>query len=218
MQLSNQLRTAMSEIHDKIEELPLSKAIIAGTISTEDYCALLQQLSYVHQVFEGEMESCSQFAHLYQSETMARFAAIERDLEYFGNVESATPLGETLEFCQQIHQWASESPVSLLGLLYVLEGSRMGSMVLAKSLGKAFALKMDLHHGLDYHIEGIATRPQVWVKWKLQLDQQAFSSSEMEKIIEASIAGMNGLYHIYQALGRSLNKIESTQTFELANN
>ena len=37
-------------------------------------------------------------------------------------------------------RWAHESPASLLGALYVLEGSRMGSMILVKSLSRAWGV------------------------------------------------------------------------------
>ncbi len=67
---------------------------------------------------------------------------------------------------QQMEGWAASTPIALLGSLYILEGSRMGSMmigrVLMKNLGLAptTAMQNDRESrdtpvvpGVEYHLE-----------------------------------------------------------------
>ena len=85
---------------------------------------------------------------------MAR-AAVDRNLEALGQPTATAPAAAIARLVGAIAGWSANEPWALLGPLHVVEGSRMGSMVLCRSLGRAFGLDpRRAGTGLDYHTDG----------------------------------------------------------------
>lgn len=199
MDIANRLRAAMSSTHAAIEQLPVSQSLVTGTISRDDYRALLQQLLLIHEALEDHLVSAAITADFF-TPAMARAEVIRGDLVALGADEVSPPAGESLHLIEQIHTWAASSPAKLLGALYVLEGSRMGSMFLCKPLAQALRVPVQTGYGLDYHLEGLPTRPQAWGQFKARLAQLPLAAEQWDDVVAGAEATMNGLYELYSAI------------------
>ena len=88
----------------------------------------------------------------------------------------------------------------VLGTAYIFEGSRMGSMFLVRALAKAFPVPMEPGQGLDYHLEGLATRRQDWARFRGQLDSLPLTESQQDDVLFAAIETMKSLHNLYEAV------------------
>ncbi len=198
--LSQRIREAMQSIHDRIEQLPVSLAMANGSISKDSYVALLEQLLLIHKVLENHYSHPCLAAFI--SPGVYRTQALERDLATLGGFVAPQPWAITSEMIQHINHVAKEQPLQILGMLYVMEGSRMGSMVLFKPLAKALKIPPTVGNGLDYHIEGIAERPQQWLRFKTAFNSTSWKADEEITLVNATQATMSMLFALYEAASK----------------
>jgi heme oxygenase len=204
MDIATRLREAIGPAHSAIEELPLSRAMIDGRVCREDYSALLGQLWFVHHGLEAELKCHKELLAIYRPETMDRAAVILRDLAELGtHGGAAAPLESTLSLVRSISDRSAERPWALLGYLYVLEGSRMGSMALARPLAKALGVPAESGVGLDYHRDGMATRVPQWMRFKSVLLALPLGEEDQGEVVSSAIEMMEGLCGLYAALSCS---------------
>jgi heme oxygenase len=215
MTLTYRLQAAIRDLHTRIEELPLAQAMAQGTITREAYGRLLSQMRFVHRALEGVLPGQTELAALYDN-GMARATDLLTDLAALSQLGAAQKvLPQTRAFVEDIvGPWAN-SPASLAGCLYVLEGSRMGSMVLAPRLAKAFGVPMLLGHGLDYHIRELERRPFLWKQFKTNLELLPLAVSQADTILHAAESSMAHLYAIYEAAMAGSNPHSSPQREEV---
>jgi heme oxygenase len=202
MTVADQIRQAISPAHVAVEQTPFAQGMANGTISRAAYIEGLAQLAALHDGLEQALANAlttESVAALY-SETMARGPVLRRDITNLGGTE-ATAIHDVIQNLQSEFQaWATTKPHALLGALYVMEGSRMGSMVLARSLTKALRVEPRPGTGLDYHIEGIATRPMDWKKFRETLAQMPWSEIETAEIVHAATITMDALVELYASV------------------
>ena len=199
MTLAIRLQTALRDLHTQIEQLPLAQAMANGTIGREEYGRLLSQLRYVHRALEAVLPERKEFESIYQP-SMARASDLLTDLAALGLLGAAQRvLPQTRVFAEEISGPWARSPASLLGCLYVLEGSRMGSMVLAPRLAKALGVAMLPGQGLDYHIRELERRPMLWRQFKTALEALPFAHDQADLLVDAAQRTMAHLYAIYEA-------------------
>lgn len=199
MTLPDRLRAAIAGAHTAIEATPLAAAMIGGTITREAYAGWLSEMHHLHIALEDALADCPQAAGLYQPDEMTRSRLLDRDRAAFGRDAFGTPHEAIGELCERFADWREAAPWRLLGALYVLEGSRMGSMALARPLAKAFDVAPQPGAGLDYHLEGIATRPQKWQQFRAALAGLPLSDAQQADVCSAAVTVMVGLCELYSA-------------------
>jgi hypothetical protein len=91
-------------------------------------------------------------------------------------------------------------PAALVGALYVLEGSRMGSMMIGRQLAKAWQIPPVPGQGLDYHLDGIATRGAEWKAFRAAVDTHPAVQAVAEAVLQLATATMDGLLVLYSGL------------------
>lgn len=197
MELSTLLRTAIADSHRAIEATVLSRRMIQGTIDRSDYIELLGQLWLIHRELEERLAAVDSHG-IYQAD-QARSATLQRDLTTLGSITVPTPLPETAELLELI---GSAKPIELLGVWYVFEGSRMGSMHLSRTLAKALDVPPQMGVGLDYHVDGLQTRPQTWQQLRERLNALPLPATAQSAMAQAAQATMNSLLAIYEALNQ----------------
>ncbi|MBL8799598.1 MAG: biliverdin-producing heme oxygenase [Planctomycetia bacterium] len=203
MELINALRTGTQDLHRRLEQLPLARALAEGTVARTHYAALLVQLFHLHRGLEAELAAQPALGAVYRPD-MARLPALSRDLQQFGRPAVDLPLPAIADLVQNFEDWSVVEPVALLGSLYVVEGSRMGSLILGKSLARAFGVPLQTGVGLDYHVEGSAQRPQLWQQF-LQGFEAAVPEPQRESVVTAAIVTFQALYDLYAALPATLS-------------
>ncbi len=200
MNLTDLMRLAIAIEHDAIEKTPYSIAMMNGSINRREYLNGLAQLWYVHLALEhafAEREAVNAF---FQS-TMIRSPAIARDVQHFGCcIHQFAKLPETTTVETRIQRWNAEAPFALLGLLYVMEGSRMGSLVLAKPLAKALKLEPGKISGIEYHLENAQIAPAQVRSLKEKINTADFDTQSKRQVIMGATETMALLLDLYSKL------------------
>lgn len=204
MTLPDRMRAAISANHTAVEATPFATAMVSGRMTREHYAAALRGLHRLHAALESALatsQQCAAVAAVYAPDRMNRADLIVGDLEALGfALDADEPNPEADELAAKFTRWAASAPHALLGALYVIEGSRMGSMVLARTLGPALGAGRGPGTGLDYHLDGIATRPQDWQRFRGTLAALPLSAAEQDAASAAADETMQGLVAIYAAL------------------
>lgn len=200
MSVMNLVRSAISASHHQIEQTPFSTGMMDGRISREDYSRGLAQLWYIHKELESNVQTCPEVAE-YFSDEMIRTETIARDLKTFGfELDSFAILPETVLITEKIKNWGETVPHALLGCIYILEGSRMGSLVIAKPLSRTLGLAAGEVSGIEYHLEGAAQTPARLREFKARVDNAGLGDQAEADLIEGAVLFMEMLNTLYAAL------------------
>ena len=205
MTTPDRIRQALAPAHALVELTPFAQAMAAGRVGRDDYVAGLHQMGYLHAALEVALADAAPrhagVAALYDPAKMDRVASITRDLEALGEAVVEGPDAPVARVCDAVATWSVSKPWALLGALYVVEGSRMGSMVLARSVGKALGLDpRQPGTGLDYHADGLMTRVADWKQFRQSLAELPLTDAEAEDICHAAAETMDGMVALYAAL------------------
>lgn len=205
MTTPDRIRQALAPAHALVELTPFAQALAGGRIGQPEYVAGLRQMAYLHEALEAALADAAPrhagVAALYDPAKMDRTASIARDLAALGEGPADAPAAAATRVAEAVAGWAAAKPWALLGALYVVEGSRMGSMVLARSVGKA--LGRDPRQpgtGLDYHADGLATRVPDWKRFRQALADLSLTEAEAEDVCHAAAVTMDGMVELYAAL------------------
>lgn len=215
MSVMNTVRTAISESHQQIELTPFSKGMMDGSISRSNYANGLAQLWYIH----GELERLAQEdknVSTYFTLEMIRTSTITRDLEALGfGIDLFHKMPETVCITNQLRSWAIQQPFALLGCIYILEGSRMGSLVIAKPLSKTLGLTTGDNKGIEYHTEGATQTPMRMRAFKDKIDHAGLDTGRVNELTEGAVRFMELLNSLYSALLPE-NTVNALQTLKSA--
>jgi heme oxygenase len=152
VELIEELRAATRPIHARIEQLPTAMELAQGRISLSDYLQLLERLYWVHASFEFVAMEHPEFAEVWPREA-TRATAVARDLAALGGEFPCSPPELVSRWQQDLRRQGNAAVWAGVG--YVLEGSRMGSRMLAGPLARAFGVPPGAGVGLDYHRDGL---------------------------------------------------------------
>jgi heme oxygenase len=205
MSVIPRIRAAIGSAHDEIETTPYAVAIMSGGITRSDYVVSIAQLHAIHAALESVVNE-GPIAQFFDPE-MIRTTALDRDLAYWqADRNEIALLPETESTVAAIHSAAANSPLSLIGMIYVMEGSRMGSLVIAGPLAKALGTTPVAGQGLDYHTEGSQSLRGRLGAWKQRVEQANFDESQIDAIQTAAVRLMDELNQLYQAFPVSGNR------------
>ncbi len=200
MSVTQLIRTAISELHQAIELTPFAKGLTGGTLDRKSYCRGLAQLWYIHDAVETAFSRPNAFDHLFGPQ-MIRTSTILRDLEYFGFRLGDFPvMPQTDQVMMSVSHWMMHCTPALVGALYVLEGSRMGSMFIAKTLPAALQLPEGETLGIEYHIEDCVNTPYRFRNLKAGIDQLLLTEPETEAMVQGAVEFMGQFNKLYEAL------------------
>ena len=197
MLLPDMLRQSIASLHTSIEATPLACVMINGTIAKSAYSQWLYQMMSIHQNLEQALTSTKKLGDLYDPHTMNRSEILKQDAEALQLDVDETSHTDVEAFGATLHNWSAESPWKLLGVLYVLEGSRMGSLALVRPLSKALRVALQKGTGIDYHLDGAAQRPQIWQAFRAKLAQFPLTPEQMVEVQSAACHTMSVLHDMY---------------------
>jgi heme oxygenase len=196
--LTARLRAATGETHARIEQLPLAAAMADGTVDRDDYVHLLRMLLGVHLGWEPCVAGSAACGHLWTPD-MARVDAIRRDLTALGADPTPVSHPAARVWLAAAKEQAEVRPELWLGVLYLFEGSRMGSLAMARPLARALGVAPAPGNGLDYHLDGAAGRPMRFAKLKAAMDALALDRDEEQAAVRGAAATFQMLYRLYSA-------------------
>ena len=128
------LRAATAQIHERLHGHPGLGAAASGAMSRADYRLLLGRLWGFHTAFEEVLEAAARRLALdIDMAARARAPMLEADLRVLGL--GADDIAR-LPRCAQIFQPRDEA--GFMGALYVVEGSTLGGIQIARALAGLF--------------------------------------------------------------------------------
>lgn len=201
--LSLRLRAAVAASHDSIERTPLALAMQAGTLSRLDYAPLLQQTWRLHAAVEPACEHAAEcFAPLrgLLDDDWRRRHTLADDLRSLQLPTQAAPHAAVVALVARSQRESWDKPWALAGLLYVLEGSRLGSTLLAPALARGWQVPLQPGVGLDYHLHGLTERGPRWLVFRRRLDRLPLSPSQAGDVVTCAALAMDDLRRLYAAL------------------
>jgi heme oxygenase len=198
MNLLAALRLATGPRHRAIETLPLSVALASGTIDSPRYAVLLGQLAHLHHTLEEELWPAHRalLSGLFSDERR-RHGALMADLETL-HASPGAALPPTLALRGRWRALASLDADALAGVIYVLEGSRLGSASLARGLRAG----LPAGTGLAYHLQRQGHLREDIAALREALD--ALPTTAHDSAVAGAVATFDGLCDLYAAVGEAL--------------
>lgn len=204
MSTMNRVRQAIEPSHQAIEQTEFSKSLMDGRITRSAYCQYLTQMWHIHSQLEHTLPGCATVGHYFEP-SMIRTPALERDLVA---LDSAVASQETMKCTQKIEQqlqgWSRSAPFALLGCCYILEGSRMGSLMIGRALIKALRLEASpvdgCPAGVEYHLLDAAQTPRRVKNLKAAIDAASLTDAQEQELTLGTCAFMSMLNELYHQL------------------
>jgi heme oxygenase len=166
MKIIEKLKEETRELHEQIEDKNLAQKIMNHSIDLTTYKLLLLQNYLAYR--ETEIEIQKYLPH-YEGK---KHQQLKQDLQQ---------LGLTSEIPSKNGIFECHSKAEALGAAYVVEGSALGGMVLAKNLQKCAALDEIRHH---YFFNGDKNNMLAWKEFKEELEKYPFTPSEEKMAVE----------------------------------
>lgn len=204
--LMENIKHAIQESHDAIEQTAFAEGMMNATITLEAYTFYLRQMLAIHEALDPLIDRsplCD-----WVPPTAKRTAAIQQDMTYLDSLSlSHAVLPATREIVLTLQQSYEAEPLSLLGHVYILEGSRMGSRVIAKPLQGLLGIPSEALH---YHLDHFEIQPRILREFRNRLNQGIHSARQQEVIQTTAVTFMNQLLKLYGELPKTLPSIPAS--------
>ncbi|MBF0529015.1 MAG: biliverdin-producing heme oxygenase, partial [Deltaproteobacteria bacterium] len=196
------LRDETWSLHEHLESLPYSKTILAGEARLLSYVGHIRAMAALHAILEKGLDgSTSEVVKAVWQEDMRKLPLLVMDLEFFRYKllpDLPEAVAAVLKMVAAIRLKAVEEPLTLLGYLYVLEGSTQGAMILAPKVAESLGL--DRHHGLAYLTNYGQDAPRFWEETKTRLNLAVIGQKEKNTILAAAKELYGALTEVFEAL------------------
>jgi heme oxygenase len=199
--LSEALRRETSPWHDRLETLPFPRDLAEGRATRDAYTAYLLALSHVHAALD-EVSPSSPHPSVRTTHSAAspgRLNLLRLDLAALAPHPPAGPsTAQALLLGEEIRRLALDEPASLIGFLYVLEGSSLGGLLLADLASRALGLADGL--GVSYLRGAGRETMRHWTRFKAHLDALPLDDDSRLQAIDGAIAAFAGLHRVLESL------------------
>lgn len=183
--LMARLKAETRMAHDAAEAMAYMKELMAGELPLETYGKAVNQLGIVRAGLEEALDTCggAAAATVYQP-YHAQSPLYQHDSKHWGAAGEAA-LPATRKFLQKIAGWCTAEPAALLGALYVLEGSNMGSTIIRKRLLEVHELPAESagFSALNPHDRELMNR---WRRFAADMDSLPLSPEQKAAVIQAA--------------------------------
>lgn len=184
------LRDSTAENHKNAEGHALQSQLAKGTLSKAHFVAYHAQLYLVHAALESQLSAkaaatlaISRVVKIYQ--LSAQYLAA--DLRHFGvDPAGVKPTPATTALTTTINTLASTDPIALLGMHYVLEGSKNGAKYLCRVVNKAYGLTPG--QGALYMDAYGEQQRAYWQAFKDDMNAVGFSEEQTRAMIGAAMS------------------------------
>ncbi|HQR17877.1 MAG TPA: biliverdin-producing heme oxygenase [Gemmatimonadales bacterium] len=182
------LRESTTEHHRRAEQHPFQQQMVRGALPRAMYVRWLGQMLQLHAALEAHLDHLvarhPQFKSVFNDERR-KVSALRADLDYFGGAADQAPLPATRSLMREMDRLAADRPLSLLGILYVLEGSTNGSKFIARRVRPAYELPAT-GEGSAYLDPYGDLQPVRWQEWKAAVDALGLSPEAVEPMAAAA--------------------------------
>lgn len=200
--LMGEIKARCAEAHARTQEAPFFRALLQGRLPLESYVGQLRALFVVHGVLEKSLaESPEPRVRRVFQDSMRKIPSLQQDLRYFeprGVADLKEAAAAAIAIDTRVRLRSLEDPLSLLGYLYVLEGSTLGARILKPHLASTFSLTDD--GGLAY-VTSYGGEVEVrFAEFKARMNALETSSEERLRIGEAATELFERLETVFAGL------------------
>ncbi len=204
--IMERLKAETRGAHDRTEAIPFSAAMVQEQLPIDRFVGQLRAYLPVHRELESLLSSSRHPAiQKVWSDDLRKTPLLEKDLRYF---ESTGQQGavDADSAAQSMVAWLKELQVSneaaLLGVLYVLEGSTLGGMVLKPRIAAAYKLCDD--QGQAYYSPyGPRAMPH-WKEFKERMNAAVVDERDQAAVLDAAEKTFDHIGMILRALSTDL--------------
>ncbi|HIJ40445.1 MAG TPA: biliverdin-producing heme oxygenase [Deltaproteobacteria bacterium] len=202
IQIMTRLKEETKAYHSKLEALPYFKALIEHILPLECYVNQLRALAVIHGVLENEMATSQdeRVVDIWEN-GLRKLPLLEDDLAFFKPrvvSDASESIQAALAMTEKIRLKGIEKPTTLLGYLYVLEGSTLGNHMHRPDITATFHL--NALDGCGYYS---SYRDQVqthWNRFSKKVNGIMDDPSLHNPVIEAAHEAFSGLEVLYTFL------------------
>lgn len=200
MEIMAILRAETAASHSKLESLPYFDELIAHRLPLECYVNQLRALSIIHSILEDRIAASvnEQVVGVWE-DGLRKLPLLMDDLHFFEpriSSDNTPSIEAAISMTEKIRLRSIEQPLSLLGYLYVIEGSTLGNHMHQPDIAKSYHL--DGSDGSRYYSsykDKVKTRWQQFAgKMNKILDTPALQNPVVEAAHE-TFAGLDVLYN-----------------------
>lgn len=193
--------------HDATEHGAFNENLVKGKLPLESFVDSLEQLFLIHQALETHLRRFMDREPAFRAvlrDYQFQEPYLRDDLAHFGrNTETITPLPATRRFLEEIDELANKTPVALLGVHYVFEGSNNGSKFIARAVRRAYALAENA--GARYLDPYGERQKDYWQQFKDDMNAVAFTSDQMDGIVAAARLTFERVMQLHHELHQRMN-------------
>jgi heme oxygenase len=185
MPLADAMKEATAEAHRRAESKDLQRQLVKGTLDERRLGQYLAQLQLVHAELERQLDAHDATARsIGWSDELRHSRRLRTDLESLGvDVDKVGPTAGTAELLRTIESDAADEPATLLGSLYVLEGSMNGNRFIARALGMS---PMAERCAFTYFDPYGAAQPERWAAFRAKLDDRPADAERERRTVDAA--------------------------------
>ncbi len=186
--LMEHLRHETHALHQRAERQLLQTELMRGRLPRTHFIAYLEQLFLIHQRLECHLSTAiashPDAAHIIRPHH-DHTSYLRQDLHAFGrHPQQIQPRLATAQFLTWLDQTATQTPLALLGVHYVLEGSKNGGVFQAVKVRDAYDLAE--RTGTMYLDPYGDQQAQCWSQYKADMNRAILSHSVRCAIVEAA--------------------------------
>ena len=186
--LMEELKAATFSDHARLQAAPFFHALVACQLPLESYVGQLRALLTIHGVIEQAIAVCSdeRIVSVWNN-GMSKLSLLQRDLLYFDPrcvADLKEAVDAELKLADELRVISLEKPLSLLGWLYVLEGSTLGAVVVRQLVSRALLLTGE--EGLIYLNSYGSAVPAEWSAFKQRMNALQLSDDDIGQITQAA--------------------------------
>ena len=182
------LKAATAEHHRRAEKHEFQQLMVRGALSRDAYAEWLGQMLLVHRGLEEHLTklvASHPAVGAVFDDSRRKVPFLLDDLAFYQGRADSDPVPATSRFLQYLDSLAASSPLSLLGALYVLEGSTNGARFIARRLRTAYDLPAD-GGGAAYVDPYGDAQPRRWQEFKDEMEQLALGEADIRIITQAA--------------------------------
>ncbi len=200
--LADILRESIVDRHAKMQELPYVKALIKGDLPLDSYVAHLRAMAIIHGAIE---EALRHFPLNSVRDTFlarpSRLAHLRSDIGFFERLhipDCIAAVEKALYIAANIRTMSLKEPITLMGFLYVLEGTTLGNKVHLQDVLNALGDKVI---GATRYYNGYDDKTILyWHEFKKLLNTLSLKKTEVEGIISTAYRLFDMLETLFVAL------------------
>lgn len=197
-----QLHSQTQDLHQRAHALPFFQELLQGRLSLISYVAQLRALAVIHGVLERQMLTCDHPAvQAVLPGYMPKLPLLQRDLAQFSHLDFKDILPAVtaaLSSANWILLCRETDPVSLLGYLYVLEGSTLGGKVLQPHVSRT--LNLASLPGTEFLNSYGSAVGANWEQFTLRMNAAVPDAAIQERLVQAARQAFEHLIQLYEAL------------------